>query len=110
VGKLILQNIGANSTNLSLVESSERADHVLSRIEEAIASLPEQPERGVFPQELLELGIRDYRESFFKPYRTIYRVTENTVYIYLIVDGRRDMQSLLSRRLTPTTPHFLLQR
>jgi len=86
-------------SHITWYDSSERADYVLSRIEEAIAGLSEHPERGVFPQELSELGIRSYREVFFKPYRIIYRVIENTVYIYLIVDGRRDMQSLLSRRL-----------
>lgn len=36
---------------------------------------------------------------FFKPYRAIYRVQDKKVIIYLIADGRRDMQSLLSRRL-----------
>jgi toxin ParE1/3/4 len=29
----------------------------------------------------------------------IYRVTDNKVIIYLIADGRRDMQTLLTRRL-----------
>uniref|UniRef100_A0A2X0QVS7 Plasmid stabilisation system protein, potential toxin ParE n=1 Tax=Candidatus Nitrotoga fabula TaxID=2182327 RepID=A0A2X0QVS7_9PROT len=29
----------------------------------------------------------------------IYRVTERKVIIYLIADGRREMQSVLSRRL-----------
>jgi toxin ParE1/3/4 len=48
---------------------------------------------------LLALGIRDYRETFFKPYRIIYRVEGKRVYVYLIADGRRDMQSLLERRL-----------
>ncbi|MBA3017875.1 MAG: type II toxin-antitoxin system RelE/ParE family toxin, partial [Desulfobacteraceae bacterium] len=44
-------------------------------------------------------GIRDYREIFFKPYRIIYRIDNENVYVYLIVDGRRDMQTLLQRRL-----------
>ena len=57
------------------------------------------PERGSHPKELLELGIREYRQMFFKPYRLIYRVTGGKVYVHLVVDGRRDMQTLLSRRL-----------
>ena len=57
------------------------------------------PERGAYPRELLALGIRDYRETFFKPYRIIYRIEAKRVYVYLIADGRRDMQSLLARRL-----------
>ena len=77
----------------------QSADDVLSQIEELINSLSDIPERGTYPQELLSLGIREYREVFFKPYRIIYRVIKNKVYIYLIVDGRRDMQTLLKRRL-----------
>ncbi len=80
-------------------DSLQSADDVLSKIEEVINSLSELPERGTYPQELLSIGIRDYRELFFKPYRIIYRVIGSKVYIYLIVDGRRDMQTLLKRRL-----------
>ncbi|WP_235186744.1 type II toxin-antitoxin system RelE/ParE family toxin [Serratia sp. DD3] len=45
------------------------------------------------------LGIREFRQTFFKPYRVIYRVLGQQVVIFVIVDGRRDMQSLLIRRL-----------
>jgi len=71
----------------------------LARIETALAGLSDSPERGAYPKELLALGIREYREIFFKPYRIIYRIVENNFYILLIVDGRRDMQALLQRRL-----------
>jgi toxin ParE1/3/4 len=84
---------------IALHDSSQTADYVLSRIEEVFSSLSEFPERGVYPNELLALGIREYREIFFKPYRIVYRVMTNIVYVLLIVDGRRDMQSLLQRRL-----------
>ena len=76
-----------------------KAEHVLTGIEKIFGSLTEAPERGVYPKELLVLGIRDYREVFFKPYRLIYRVMDDTVYVLLIVDGRRDMQTLLQQRL-----------
>ncbi len=84
---------------IALHDSFQKADHVLARIEEVFSSLSEFPERGVYPKELLALGIREYREIFFKPYRILYRVMKNVVYVLLIVDGRRDMQSLLQRRL-----------
>lgn len=56
-------------------------------------------ERGSYPKELIALGIREYRQTSFKPYRVICRVIGNQVVIYLIADGRRDMQSVLARRL-----------
>ena len=76
-----------------------KADYVLEQLEKAITSLSESPERGACVQELLHLGIREYREIFFKPYRMIYRVLDSAVYVLLIADGRRDMQTLLQRRL-----------
>ncbi len=66
---------------------------------DVVEGLATSPERGSHPKELLGLGIKEFRQTFFKPYRVIYRVTGNEVIIHLIVDGRRDMQSLLARRL-----------
>ena len=84
---------------ISLHDAPRKADYVLNQIEKAFSNLSAFPERGAYPKELLELGIREYREIFFKPYRIIYRVMQKTVYVLLIVDGRRDLQSLLQRRL-----------
>ena len=83
-------------------EAPSRAERVLRRIGEAFQELSTFPGRGNYPRELLEIGIREYREVFFKPYRIIYRVTGDTVYVLMIADGRRDMRTLLQRRLLAT--------
>jgi toxin ParE1/3/4 len=75
------------------------AHHVLDELVGVVESLSKFPERGSYPKELLGLGIKEYRQTFFKPYRLIYRVTGKQVIIYLIADGRRDMQTVLTRRL-----------
>ena len=80
-------------------DSPKKANAFLKRIEEALAALGRFPHRGKHPQELLALGIKDYRETRFKPYRIIYRVKEKKVYIYCVADGRRDFAQLLHRRL-----------
>ncbi|MDO8721678.1 MAG: type II toxin-antitoxin system RelE/ParE family toxin [Syntrophales bacterium] len=84
---------------IAVHDAPGKADHVLTNIEKVFGSLSESPGRGVYPKELLALGIRDYREIFFKPYRVIYRVAGDVVHVLLIADGRRDMQTLLQRRL-----------
>jgi len=38
----------------------------------------------------------EYRQVLYKPYRVIYRVHHVRVLIYLIADGRRDLQSFVS--------------
>lgn len=84
---------------IELHQSKGKANHVLERIEKTFNSLSENPERGAYPRELIALGLREFRQIFFKPYRIIYRVMGNKVYVLLIADGRRDMQKLLQRRL-----------
>jgi len=80
-------------------DSREAADHVLTRLEEAFSSLSEQPSRGAYPKELLELGLREFREIFFKPFRIIYQLQDDIVYVVAVADSRRDVRSLLERRL-----------
>lgn len=80
-------------------DSLKSADRVLDRLLEATQELATFPERGSQPKELRAIGIQEYRQVFFKPYRVIYRVLDNQVVVYVIADGRRDMQSLLSRRM-----------
>ena len=80
-------------------DTLEKADYVVDKIEEAFSSLSENPERGAYPKELLAVGLREYREVYFKPYRIIYRIIAQHVYVMVIADGRRDMQILLQRRL-----------
>ena len=84
---------------IAAADSPQKAEYVIGRIEQAFLSLSDMPERGSYPRELLNLGIKEYREVLFKPYRIVYRVQDKSIYVYLIADGRRDMQSLLSRRL-----------
>lgn len=81
------------------VDSARKADHVLDRLLELIETLATLPDRGSQPPELRSLGIHEYRQVFFKPYRAIYRQLDSRVVVCVIADERRDMQSLLARRL-----------
>ena len=80
-------------------ESAANANRVLDKLVEVAKSLAELPRRGSHPRELLALGMREFRQVFFKPYRLIHSVTCNAVHVHPIADGRRDMQALLQRRL-----------
>lgn len=71
----------------------------LDTLDAAIASLSRSPSRGGYPPELAALGNREYRQLQLPPYRMIYRIAGRKVIIELIADGRRDMRTLLQRRL-----------
>jgi len=84
---------------ISADDSPAAANHVVENIVKAINRLEELPHRGNYPSELLSMGVREYREIFFKPYRIIYGISGSDVQVFLITDGRRDMQALLATRL-----------
>ena len=93
------QDLEAIHSYIAEFDCVANANYVLDQLIEVMESLSQFPERGSYPKELVSLGIKEYRQTSFKPYRVIYRVTGNQVIIYLIADGRRDMQSVLARRL-----------
>ena len=93
------QDLEAIHDYISNFDCVAHANEVLDALMVVVESLSEFPQRGSYPKELVSLGIKEYRQTFFKPYRVIYRVTGSQVIIYLIADGRRDMQSVLARRL-----------
>jgi toxin ParE1/3/4 len=79
--------------------SAEQADALLDAILSAVESLESFPLRGPVPKDLDALGIREFRQILVAPYRLIYRVIDQAVFVLVIADGRRDMQALLERRL-----------
>ncbi|MBX2977293.1 MAG: type II toxin-antitoxin system RelE/ParE family toxin [Ignavibacteriaceae bacterium] len=80
-------------------DSEEKAEILYSRLYEKCLSLQEYQNRGHVPPELNLLGIDDFQELHYKPYRIIYQIVEKGVFIHCVLDGRRDMQKLLHERL-----------
>ena len=81
------------------VEDARTADRFPTAIRDALSSLITLPLRGNVPPELRSLGVTEYREIRSTVYRIIYRVTAERVVVHCVLDGRRDMPSLLQRRL-----------
>jgi toxin ParE1/3/4 len=81
-------------------DSLENAGYVLDKLWEAAEGIASMPHRGSRPKELPFGMEAEYRQVFFKPYRVICEVGRNEVVIHLIADGRRNLHSLLLRRLT----------
>jgi len=93
------QDLEAIHDYIAEFDCAAGANYVLDQLMDAVENLFRFPERDSYPKELVAPGIKEYRQISFKPYRLIYRVTGSQVIIYLIADGRRDMQSVLVRRL-----------
>ena len=79
-------------------EHSEAALKWYRSFKQAVLSLEERPNRCALIRKRDSLRHLLYGH---KPhiYRVIYRVVNDHVTIYLIVDGRRDMQTVLAQRM-----------
>ena len=80
-------------------DCEENADKIYAKLVEKITSLLEYPNRGHIPSELKLLGIEDFLEIYYKPFRLIYQIIEKVVFVHSVLDGRRDMQKILEERL-----------
>ncbi len=80
-------------------DSAQAGDHVVDKIEELCLSRGQSPQKGDIPVELARISVSGFRQLHFKPYRIIYGIDGNKVYIHCILDGRRDLRDLLERRL-----------
>ena len=92
-------DLAAIADHLAEYASPNIADAWLEKFLETIASLERFPDRGSMPKELDGAPFRGYRQLHLRPYRIIYRTEGKTVLVAVIVDGRRDLKSLLHQRL-----------
>ena len=79
-------------------DSIQSANKLLDVLEETCSKLEKIPGRGHVPPELRTTGIKKYLEIHYKPYRIIYEIEKTIIYIHCVIDGRRNIQEILSNR------------
>jgi len=73
-----------------------------SKIRQAIARIATHPLAGKLPRELAELHLVQYRQALAGTNRIIYELRDETAYVHVVCDVRRDLRSLLMRRIIET--------
>jgi toxin ParE1/3/4 len=79
--------------------SLETWQNTYSNLKRAIRNLKTFPYAGSIPDEVEKLSLSQYRQILSGMNRIVYEVRQDTVYIHVIVDARRNMNTLLTRRL-----------
>ena len=72
---------------------------VAGRIQGRCETLGQRPERGRVVPELRAIDVLAYRELIEGRWRIVYRYDRRNVFIAAVLDGRRDLSSLLLERL-----------
>ena len=81
---------------VALNDNLMSANKLLDSLEKTCHKLESYPERGHIPPEIRSTGIKKYLEIHFKPYRIIYEIEGSIVYVHSVLDGRRNIQEILS--------------
>jgi toxin ParE1/3/4 len=72
---------------------------ILQKIKKMASNLYRLPERGRVVPELQDQAILIYREIVIPPWRIIYRISDNDVYVLTVLDARRNVEDILLKRL-----------
>ena len=80
-------------------DSMQKAEDLLDALEARCSALQHMPQRGHKLSELKFVHVTGFKEIHIKPYRIIYQIIKQDVYIHAVLDGRRTLQELLERRL-----------
>lgn len=75
------------------------AKEIFNKIKSKTENLTIFPERGRIVPELFTQGISLYREIINTPWRVIYRIIEQTVFILAVIDSRRNVEDVLLEHL-----------
>ena len=70
-----------------------------AKIKDAVNTIGTFPLGGNIPEELERLNLTQYRQVVSGMNRIIYEVRQEIIYIHIVCDTRKDMKSLLTRRL-----------
>lgn len=75
------------------------AYEIYTRIINHIERIDSFPEIGRIIPELMTLGIREIRELIENPWRIFYRVTPHEIQIISVIDGRRNVEEILYKKV-----------
>jgi plasmid stabilization system protein ParE len=68
-------------------------------LKQALRRIETQPYAGSMPEEIERLSLSQYRQVVCGMNRIIYEVRDKTIYVHIIADTRKNLQSLLLKRL-----------
>jgi len=78
---------------------SKIAKTIYNRIIDKINNSISFPESHRVVPELSEIGVRDIKEIIDPPWRIFYRISDSEIKILSIIDGRRNIEDILYRKM-----------
>ncbi|NNM53473.1 MAG: type II toxin-antitoxin system RelE/ParE family toxin [Spirochaetales bacterium] len=84
---------------------STMAREIYSRIQEKVKKSNSFPDSHRVAPELAEIGIAEIKEIIESPWRIFYRISNDEMRILSVVDGRRNVEEVLYRKIIEGKMH-----
>jgi len=101
--KVIWTNVAENDLKEIIdfisIDSPQNALKILKSIKQKRSNLYTLPERGRIVPELQGQGISQYRQLIIPPWRLMYRIDQQKIYVLSVIDSRRNVEDILLARL-----------
>ncbi|MDH3359303.1 MAG: type II toxin-antitoxin system RelE/ParE family toxin [Desulfobulbaceae bacterium] len=81
-------------------DSPTNAQKILKTIRDTAANLNFSPQSGRVVPELQDQGITQYQELILNPWRLMYKINADTVFVLSVIDSRQNVEDILLGRLT----------
>jgi toxin ParE1/3/4 len=75
------------------------ARQIYNRLQQKIEKSTTYPESSRIVPELAEIGVVEYQEIIESPWRVFFRTADDEVRIVSIIDGRRNVEEVLYRKM-----------
>ena len=101
--KVVWTNVAENDLKEIIdfisIDSPQNALKILKSIKQKASNLYTLPERGRIVPELQGQGISQYRQLIIPPWRLMYRIDQQKIYVLSVIDSRRNVEDVLLARL-----------
>ena len=101
--KVVWTNVAENDLKEIIdfisIDSPQNALKILQSIKQKASNLYTLPERGRIVPELQGQGISQYRQLIIPPWRLMYRIDQQKIYVLSVIDSRRNVEDVLLARL-----------
>ena len=79
-------------------DSVSTASKIYKKIKDCAGNIENYPKKGKIVPELSKHNIISYFEHIILPWRIVYRIENEIVYILAVIDGRRNIEDILMDR------------
>ena len=79
--------------------STSTWQHTYDALKQTMRRLETQPHTGSIPEEIERLNLSQYRQVISGMNRIIYEIRDQTIYVHIIADTRKNLQALLLKNL-----------